>query len=183
MFILYPRATVKDIGLVTILTAVCVGGSYALIGFPNINIMEIIIFVTGLIFGIPIGVAVGILSWTIYGVFNPFGFSLPIWIVTMIAASLFGIVGGLVGRFNLTHEKPARFNLEMGLWGLVLTIIYDLITNLAWALVGNVPFIATIVSGWLLPPWFGILHETSNFLLFFTAVLPLTKAIQQVRGR
>ena len=181
MLILQPRGTIKDLSLITVLTALCVGGSYALIGIPNVNVMDVVVFVTGFAFGIPIGVSVGVLTWAVYGAINPLGYSLPIWITTMLTQSLFGLTGGLVGRGTPSSMK-GHFSLEMGLWGLLLTIIYDLITNLAFAAVFNVPVLAAIVSGWLIPPWFGILHEVSNFLLFSLAVYPLTRAIQTMRG-
>ena len=84
MFNLHNNLTVKDIALITLLTALSVGGSYALIGLPNINLMDIVVFVTSFVFGTPIGVAVGILSWSIYGFINPLGFILPIWLATVI---------------------------------------------------------------------------------------------------
>ena len=100
MFNLNNHFTVKDIALIALLTALSVGGSYALIGLPNINLMDIVVFVTSFVFGIPIGVAVSILSWSIYGIINPLGFVLPIWISTIIGESLFGFVGGILGMIN-----------------------------------------------------------------------------------
>jgi uncharacterized membrane protein len=182
MFNLKNHFTVKDIALIALLTALSVGGSYALIGLPNINLMDIVVFVTSFVFGIPIGVAVSILSWSIYGIINPLGFVLPIWISTIIGESLFGFVGGILGMINPNPKQTLRFSLEMGLWGLGLTIIYDLFTNIVFAYVFNVPIIASIVSGWFFPPWFGILHGVSNLILFSSAVYPLSKAIRITRG-
>lgn len=181
MFIPY-RSRVRDIGLIAIMTALCVGGSYALIGLPNINLMDIVVFTTGYIYGIPIGVAIGVLSWFVYGAINPLGFNVQIWIATMIGESIFGIAGGILGRRNSNPEKVLRFNLEMGLCGLTLTLIYDLLTNTVYAITFNIPIPAAIVSGWIFPPWFGILHEASNLILFFSAVYPLTKSIGRLRG-
>jgi len=186
MFILSPRLTVRDVSLITVLTALCVGGSYALIGLPNIKIMDLVVFVTGFVFGAPMGVATGVLAWAVYGTINPFGFNLPVWLSTVAGETIFGIGGGILGRINYKNpEKPFnifRFSLEMGLWGLILTIIYDLFTNIVFAVAFKVPIVAAIVAGWFIPPWFGILHEVSNLILFFSAVYPLTKAIRTLRG-
>jgi len=186
MFILFPRLTVRDISLITIVTALCVGGSYALIGLPNIKVMDLVVFVIGFVYGAPIGVATGVLSWVVYGTINPFGFNLPVWLSTMAGEAIFGVAGGILGRINYkTREKgfnAFKFSLEMGLWGLTLTIAYDLFTNVIFAFAFKVPLVAAIVTGWFIPPWFGILHEASNLFLFFSAVYPLTEAIRTLRG-
>jgi len=178
--------TVKDISLITTLTALCVGGSYALIGLPNIKLMDLVIFVTGFVFGAYIGATTGALAWIVYGIINPFGFSFPVWLSTIVGEAVFGIVGGILGRVNYkTSEKTFntfRFSLEMGLWGLILSIFYDLFTNTVFAVVFDVPLAAAIVSGWFIPPFFGILHEMSNLILFFSAVYPVTKIIKNLRG-
>ncbi|MCW4038043.1 MAG: hypothetical protein NWF13_04835 [Candidatus Bathyarchaeota archaeon] len=186
MSVLPSRLTVKEICLIIVLAALCVGSSYALIGLPNVNVMDLIVFVTSYVFGVPIGVTTGVLARAVFGSINPLGFNLLIWVSTVLGGTVFGVVGGILGR--MTSEptgKPFnlfRFNLEMGLWGLVLTILYDLFTNIAFAVAFKVPIAAAIVSGWLLPPWFGILHAASNVLLFFFAVYPLTNAIRTFRG-
>ena len=186
MNILSPHLTVRDISLITVLIALCIGGNYALTGLPNIKIMDVVVFITGFMFGAYIGATTGALVWIVYGAINPFGFSLPIWLSTMVGETIFGIAGGILRSISYkTTEKTLnvfRFSLEMGLWGLVLTIIYDLFTNIVFAVVFGVPIIAAIVVGWLIPPWFGILHEASNFILFFSAVYPLTKVIRTFRG-
>lgn len=186
MNILFPHLTVRDISLITVLTALCVGGNYALIGLPNIKIMDLVIFVSGFIFGTSIGAITGALAWIVYGTINPFGFSLPVWLSTVIGETVFGIAGGILGRINYETPEKAfnvfRFSLEMGLWGLILTMIYDLFTNIVFAVTFKVPIIAAIVTGWFIPPWFGILHEAGNLILFFSAVYPLTKVIRTLRG-
>ena len=186
MNILFPHLTVKDISLITVLAALCVGGSYVLIGLPNIKVIDLVVFVSGFVFGTSIGVTTGALTWIVYGTINPFGFSLSQWLSTVICEAVFGIAGGILGRINYkTSEKTFnvfRFSLEMGLWGLILTIVYDLFTNIVFAVVFDVPIVAAIVTGWFIPPWFGILHEASNLILFFSTVYPLTKAIRTFRG-
>ena len=119
MFVLSPRLAIRDISLITVLTALCVGGSYALIGLPNINVIDVVVFVTGFVFGAPIGVATGVLAWFVYGTINPFGFNIPVWLSTMIGETIFGIAGGILGRINYKTSgknfSVFRFSLEMGL--------------------------------------------------------------------
>jgi len=180
------RLTIRDISLITILTALCIGSDLALIGIPNVKIMDLVVFAAGFIFGAPVGVATGALTWMVYGIISPFGFSLPLWGATVIGETVFGLVGGVLGRINYrTQERGFNvfgFSLEMALWGLILTVIYDLFTNVVFAVTFGLPVIAAIVAGWFIPPFFGILHEASNFVLFFSALYPLTKVIRTFRG-
>jgi uncharacterized membrane protein len=152
---------------------------------PNVNLMDLVVFVTGFVFGPLIGGMTGFLAWAVYGVLNPLGFSVPIWISTMVGEAIFGIVGGVVGRISykkLTKLFDFKFSLEISFWGLILTIIYDLLTNFVFAVTFGVSFAAAIVSGWLIPPWFGLMHAGSNMLFFFVAVHPLIRAIRRIRG-
>lgn len=180
-----PHLTIRDISLITVLTALCVAGNYAFIEIPNIKIMDLIVFTTGFIFGIPIGTIIAVLSWVVYGTINPFGFSLPIWLSSLVGEAAFGIIGGICGRINSKNTEKINvflFSIEMGLWGLIITLIYDLFTNIVFAFSFGIPIIVAIVTGWLIPPWFGILHEASNLILFSSAVYPLTKIIRSFRG-
>lgn len=185
MSVLVFRWTVKDVSVVTVLAALCVAGNYALVGLPNIKVMDLVVFVSGFVFSMSVGVAVGGLAWIVYGAINPFGFSLPVWLSTILGETMFGMAGGVLGRIN--YKGPGekfdvvRFSFEMGLWGLILTVIYDLFTNIVFAITFGVPIAAAIATGWLFPPWFGILHEAGNFILFSSAVYPLIRIIGSVR--
>jgi len=184
MIILPSKLTVRDISVICILTALCIASNYALIGLPNVNIMDITVFASGYVFGSLVGTIVGALSWVIYGFINPFGFNLPIWLATILGESLFGLVGGLVRtiRKNNPGNDVLKFNCEMALWGFTLTIAYDLFTNIVFAFSFGASLTYAFVSGWILPPWFGIVHEASNTVLFFLAFYPLLKAIERVKG-
>ncbi len=184
MFNLPRDFATRNVSLIIILTAVCVAGNYAFAGLLNINIMDIIVFTAGFVFGPLVGASIGALSWMIYGIINPFGFNLPIWLATMLGETVFGIVGGWRGKStnNNIEKKIFKFNIEMALLGLILTMIYDLFTNIIFAFSFGASVTYAIVTGWLIPPWFGILHEASNTLLFFFAVHPLIKAIKRAKG-
>ena len=53
------------------------------------------------------------------------------------------------------------------LFGIICTIVFDLITNLGYALIFNISYIDTIIFG--MP--FMVMHITSNAIIFMT--LPL----------
>jgi len=181
MFNLSRRITVRDISIISVLTAVCIAGNYILIGIPNVKIMDLIAFSTGFVFGSYIGALTGALAWAVYGVINPYGFSLPILWATMAGEAMFGAVGGLVGKTKPSMTNVFKFSVEMALWGFILSASYDLLTNIVFAFTFGASILQAIVTGWLMPPWFGFLHEASNTILFLSAVRPTVKAIE--RGR
>jgi len=171
--------------LIAVLTALCLGTNYALIWLPNVKVMDFIVFLAGLNFGILVGAATGSLIWVVYGWINPYGvLSLPTWLLITFGQTMYGVVGGLLGR---TTSWPLRrfsnnFKIELALLGFVLTFLYDLVSNIGFAVTYEIPLIYVLATGWLVPPWFGIIHEVSNAILFSLATCPSIKAINGLLG-
>ena len=62
--------------------------------------------------------------------------------------AIYGLLGGLLGKnLALTNFNDERFKLSVffGTMGFILTLIYDLITNVAFALALGWPIIVAIV--------------------------------------
>lgn len=174
-----------EISVIAVLVSACLASNYALIWLPNVKVMDLIVFVSGLRFGAFIGGVVGILVWAIYGSINPYGFVLPIWLGCMAAESLFGVTGGLVRAYSLVNSSNRRrLSLEMAVIGVLLTFVYDLATNLlsaltiSWFETRIETILAVIISG--IP--FAVAHEVSNGILFFLGVGPLPSSIEKIAG-
>ena len=170
--------TTKRASIIAILTATCVASSYALVGVLNVNVMDIIVFITGLVFGPIMGMSVGALSWIIYGVINPYGFSLPILLATAGMETVYGLVGGLMGRKKegISEESSILSGFKYAIIGFMLTFAYDLVTNLVMAATFGIEWSVALISG---IPW-AIAHELSNSVLFFIGVIPSVKGIYRV---
>jgi LytS/YehU family sensor histidine kinase len=172
------------IAMIVILTALCIGTNYALLPFFNVKFMDFIVFVGGFCFGPLVGGLVGVFSWGIYGSINPLGFSLPVWVSTMVGEAFFGVFGGLVKLF--VFRKNSRIvNDKLGaavlfaVSGLFLTLAYDLFTNLAYAYTYGINFIVAIIVGFV--P-FGIMHLLSNVVFFGVGCVPAINIIFKVTG-
>jgi len=178
------RFTHRDAAVTATLTALCLAGNYATVSLPNVKIMDMVVFSAGFCCGAPVGMMVGALSWMIYGSLNPYGFAPTVWIGTMAGESVYGLVGGLLGRSNNRDSGGRAFpsRVELALWGVLLTLIYDIITNVAYAYTFNVPLPVAIATGWLIPPWFGVIHAVSNLVFFSIATVPIAKAVMSLRG-
>jgi len=179
------RSGTREISVIAILVAASLASNYALIWLPNVKLMDLIVFVSGLQFGMYVGCMVGVLVWAVYGSINPYGFILPIWVGCMLSESLFGVAGGLIGKHTtITPGSPRVFAWEMAVTGFILSFIYDVMTNLlsavtiSWFETTYLTVLAVMVSG--IP--FALVHEISNGILFFLGVGPLSLSIQRTVG-
>lgn len=171
----------KYYSTIGLLTALAVITNYSLIWIPNIKIMDLIVFISGYLYGILAGIIVGILGWMVYGSLNPYGFIPQIWIATMFCETLYGIIGGFIKiRSNIFIEDSNKFgkSILLGFIGFLTTLIYDIFTNIAYAYSFNLPFLYVMIFG--LP--FTITHEISNFILFMISLFPLIKVIKKLGG-
>jgi len=84
--------------VIAVMTAACIVSNYLLIGVFNVKLMDLIVFSSGFLFGPSVGASVGILTWLVYGTLNPYGFSLPVLVATSLMESVYGIVGGIIGK-------------------------------------------------------------------------------------
>ena len=170
--------TVK-IAVIATFCALSIGTDYALIGLPNVKLMDLIVFVGGFLFGPVVGSSIGIFSWLIYGSMNPSGFEPRIWVATMLAETVYGITGGLLRKaLGPTGLGSQQFRLSVffATMGFLPTVLFDLTTNIVYASVYNTPIVVAILVG---AP-FAVLHEGSNFLIFGVLSVPTIAALRKV---
>jgi len=169
------------VSIIATLVALCVATNYALVGVPQVKAMDFIVFIGGFCFGAYAGALIGILSWAVYGAINPYGFVPQVWIATMFSETIYGLLGGLLGKnLALTNFNDERFKLSVffGTVGFILTLIYDLITNIAYALTFGIPIIVAIVFG---TPY-TILHQVSNMAIFGVGSIPVIAVLKKLSG-
>jgi len=172
---------ILKVTIISTLVALCVATNYALVGVYNVKVMDFIVFVGGFCFGPLAGALIGILSWAVYGVINPYGFVPQIWLATMFSEPIYGLAGGFLSRnLGSTDFKSSHFQLSIifGVFGFFSTLVYDLITNVVYALTFNIPTIVAIILG---TP-FTILHELSNTAIFVLGSVPLIIAARNFLG-
>ncbi len=171
----------RKVALITILVALSIATNYALIGVANVTIMDLIVFVSGFFFGPILGAIVGMFSWMIYGAINPYGFVPQIYVATILAEAIYGLLGGLLGRKLLTSQingQNLKLSLFFGIVGFTSTLIYDLATTVVYALTIETPIIPTIVFG--VP--FTLLHELSNTAFFILGCVPIMVTVKSFLG-
>ena len=163
----------KKLSLIAILTATAIATNYLMIGTVNIKFMDLIVFTAGYLLGSSLGATTGILVWLVYGVVNPFGFSLPVWVATILGETLFGIAGGYFSRQQI---EGIGFDPWTAAAGFLVTFVYDLFTNIVSGVTVGIPIALALVTG--IP--FMLAHTVSNAVFFGFGFKPLVAAIKKV---
>lgn len=167
----------REIILMAIFIALAIAGGLILAQFPNIELVTIVIFLSGLILGASRGLVVGAVAEFLYSFFNPYGVAAPpLLIAQVISMALAGVAGGLL-KFLINHRLPPIWLL--GIIGFSLTFIFDLLTTASITF-----FIGTGMAGfWAAVTWglyFYIAHQVSNTLLFALLLPVLWRRLRQI---
>jgi len=155
--------TTRKIALAGLLSSLAVALGYLLIAVPNVELMTLTVFVAGGLLGFRGGMLVGVVSMFIYSVANPMGAAIPLVTASQVAGmGVIGAAGGLAPLIRRAARRRTVRSLIFAGAGLILTIMYDFLTNLALGFsMGTV--IAVLAAGLL----FSIVHFVSNTLIFF----------------
>jgi hypothetical protein len=176
MFVL-TQVISRKVSLMALMTAAAISSNYLLIGVPNVNFMDLIVFTGGFLFGGGFGVSIGVLSWLVYGSFNPYGFNLPTLIATMMGEAIYGLAGSFASR-RIRLERTISPDFRLGVLGFLLSFLYDVLTNIVSALVAGIPIPVAFITG--IP--FMLAHEISNAVFFSVGIPPLVQAIKNING-
>jgi hypothetical protein len=162
--------------LACLLISLTVVFGYVLAGVPNVELMTITVFLSGYLLGVRFGLVIGAASSLVHALFNPLGASLPPLLVAQCAGfSLVGVSGGLFGPF--IHGLRNRWTavIVAGMVGLVLTLIYDVLTNIAayYIAMGTGPTsgLMGFVFGGILFMGMHVIWNTGLFLFVLKPVL------------
>lgn len=157
----------KKITLISMFVGFAVGSGFALAFLPNVELMTFIIFTSGIVLGSLYGVLVGFLSFAIYSSLNPYGIApFPLFLAQVLSGSLIGFAGGAIGKSLKNAKRRFARHFFSAVVGILLTLIYDILTNLAaYISMGN-PSISLGVFV-LAGISFAVVHIISNAFVFF----------------
>jgi hypothetical protein len=146
---------------------------------PNFEVLTLVVFASGVMLGARDGAVVGIVTMLVYSLLNPYGPAHPLITVAQVAGeALAGVAGGISAGLGLGRIRPSARALFLVPAGIVLTGVYDLLTNLATAaLFGQ--WRATLIGGIPLSLW----HMGTNAVLFGALGVPLVAVLEHYRSR
>jgi len=165
----HPRVHQK-MARTALLTALCVALGYLFLPIPNLEMITLGIFLSGLLMGAYIGALIGFLAEAIYSLTNPMGFPPPpLLIAQVVSMACVGCAGGLAGAlFTPPYPRFAQRwlrHLTLALFGATLTFIFDLTTNLSFPITAGFTSQQILASLALGIP-FAIIHIGTNAIAF-----------------
>jgi len=143
---------------------------------PNVEFTSVITFTVGIVFGSVFGATLGALVMLVNGFLSPWGFCGLSMLFQMVGMAIVGFVGGLFKK--ITNEGTARLCVEAAVLGAFLTFVYDIITNVGFAVAFGIPLIAALITGIV----FSLIHVSSNTILFGFLAIPLSYSIRNFLG-
>ena len=174
----------RKVAAISMFTALAVATDYAMFPLANIKLMDSIVFVSALTFGLEVGVSVGALTWLVYGEVNPLGPDGGLLLLILIGSETIYAVFGYAVRLTFDYDTidvPTR-SLLWGSLGLIGAFIYDVITIVTPTLISGTSLEAAVFSLGPAAP-FLVAHEISDFVFFATAAPLLYAAIRKVVRR
>ena len=157
----------REIAVVAVFTALAVASDFALTGVLNVKLVDPIVFSVAFVFGLEMGVYVGVLSELIWGAASPFGFGGYIIPFLVGGEVLYALAGWSASKF--WSGATSRLNSRNLYFGFILTVcafLWDLETQAGTAILEYWPqltgqkLLATEAFG--LP--FMVSHEVSDLL-------------------
>jgi len=151
-------------------------------GLPNIEPVMLVTIASGVKHGWKYGLMTGFFTMLlsdliIYGTIPYFALGLPLGFIaltSLMTNTTYGLVGLLAGFFK-KHTK----RIELAGLALVLTILYDLITNIGTAFIANITIVQALMQG--IP--FMLLHIIGNVAIVGICAPYLLKLITFVETR
>jgi hypothetical protein len=150
---------------------------FAFAPIPNLEFVTASNFIAGACLGVWEGFAVGVISESLYSLFNPFGFAgIPLLLAQVIGMGFAGALGGLVRRKTLSIRGIGLVTL--GASGFAATVFFDFITTVSF-----LPVIGLSAGAFLKSLWFGLpfyaMHIISNTVVFLTVVPAVLSIFQR----
>lgn len=176
--------TVQTIVLTALFIAISVVLGKALEMVPNVELISFSVWMSTYVLERKYSTVVGIFSFSLHSILSPYGVApLPLLISQALGGGLIGFFGGWIVRSKKTSFSsalPYDRCLSYLAFGLVITLVYDVLTNLG----GFVSFSensSTLLIYLLAGLTFGLIHIVSNGIIFMV-LTPLAKqTIDRVR--
>jgi hypothetical protein len=166
------------VAIVAVFAALAIATDYAMLPLSNIKLMDTIVFVSALVFGLGVGISVGALTWLVYGSVNPLGSAgASLLVILIVSETVYAFLGYVARRVSSFDEAGVTVrSLFWGSLGLIGAFVYDLNTIITPTMLAGVPFKVALAS--LLPATpFMLAHEIADFVFFATVGPVLVSAI------
>ena len=152
-----------------VLVAVTIVMGWLTLYIPNVELVTAMVFLSGYWCGPWWGMIVGFLGEGLFSLTNPYGMPLPPLLIAQCVGMTFaGLVGGWV-RKHLRQENKYHSIITLAVVGLVVTVIFDIITTISFPISMGLPLSMvwySLIGGTI----FMAIHGLSNIVIFVVFV-------------
>ncbi len=157
----------RGLALVGAFTALAVASDFALVDIPNVKLVDPIVFSVAFVFGLEMGVYVGVMSEVIWGLLSPYGFGgyiIPFLVAGEVVYALAGWGASRIWRGQSARLSPR--NLYLGAVLALCAFLWDIETNAGSALVAFWPGVTVqkLLTTEVLGVPFMMAHELSDLV-------------------
>ncbi|MBI3859662.1 MAG: hypothetical protein HY296_05410 [Thaumarchaeota archaeon] len=175
-----------DVATVAAFVAVIVGSDFALAPFPNVKLLDPVVFVVAYVFGFRMGATVAVISETVWAFVSPWGFAGPVAPFLVAGELIFAVAGWWASKVWGDRSKLISENaVFLGATMLMCAFAWDVETNAATALIAFWPSITlwnlAVTEAIGIP--FAIVHEAADFALGIVFAPLAILLIPRLRGR
>lgn len=168
---------VKKIAFCGLFSALGISLGYALASVPNVEFITATLFISGYVLGMKEGALVGVVTESLYSLFNPYGMSpLPLFIAQVLCMALSGFTGGVMGR--IAPLKSWKRTLFLGLAGFLLTLNFAAATTFSFVFFMGISFTRIAASFWY-GMGFYLVHIATNTAIFSLVVPVLIDTLKK----
>lgn len=165
---------------IAMFVAVGVVAGWLLSAIPNVELVTAVCFSAGFLLGASAGLLTGVLTEALFAGFHPMGSSLgPMLAAQCIGMALVGLAGGMAVRVVGSRRTGLSYAIPVVGFGLLGTLIFDLITNLAFPLAAGFSVSQALLSLMIGLP-FAAIHLLANTAVFIVIVRPLLPRLENV---
>lgn len=171
----------KQIILSALFVALAVALGYLFLLVPNVELISATVFMAGAVVGPIFGLLIGLTAELIFSLFNPMGTAAPpLLIAQVFSFALIGLVGGFVG---MPGKKIWLSVLLYGVCGFFLTMLFDVLTTLSFAVFIAGDDLQKIIALFTTGILFYITHSVINTVIFMTIVPAVLVGIQRYQNK
>lgn len=166
--------------LACLLTALIYAAGEALAGVPNVEVVTLLVFLSGYLLGPWWGAVVGGAGMGAHSLFNAMGsVAPPVWIAQVVCYAFIGFCGAWIGPRIARLSARAVQALASAAAGLVLVLVYQLVVNMVSfrTFATRVPLLTYVWGGIA----FAAIQMVWNAALFFVTLPPTLRVLGKAR--
>jgi uncharacterized membrane protein len=175
-------ADTRQLALVPILSALVVGSDFALAPYPNVKLLDVIVFSASFVYGFRLGAAVAVISEGAWSVISPWGYAGAFAPFLVGGELLFAAAGWWASRVWSDRSEVVLNSVFIAALMLLCAFLWDFETNLANAFIFSGTTLSSILAWQVSGMPFAFVHEAADFalgLLFAPAAILLIPRVMR----